>query len=144
MDTATDAILGCLCNDDTKQSRQYLVVNIGNGHTIAALVIRGNITGVMEHHTRMLSPAKIERLLIDFANGAISDNKIFNDGGHGLFYLTNAPGLSVIDRILVTGPNRCLLAKSSLEIHFSNPAGDVMMTGPIGLVEASIRKLRSE
>jgi uncharacterized protein (DUF1786 family) len=144
MDTATDAILGCLNDIDTKRSRQLLVVNVGNGHTIAALISDGNITGILEHHTRMLSPTKIERFLIDFTNGTISDNEVFKDGGHGLFYLAKAPGFTEIDRILATGPNRRLLAESNLEISFANPAGDVMMTGPIGLVEASIRKLRCD
>ena len=144
MDTATDAILGCLNDVDAKQSRQFLVVNVGNGHTIAALISNGNITGILEHHTRMLSPTKIEKFLIDFANGSISDNKVFKDGGHGLFYLASAPGFTEIDMILATGPNRRLLTGSNLEICFANPAGDVMMTGPIGLVEAATRKLKDE
>ena len=144
MDTATDAILGCLQDVAEKRSKRFLVVNVGNGHTIAALISNGNITGILEHHTRMLSPTKIERFLMDFTNGTISDNEVYKDGGHGLFYLTDAPGFTEIDRILATGPNRRLLAESNLRICFANPAGDVMMTGPIGLVEAATRKLRYE
>jgi hypothetical protein len=51
--------------------------------------------------------------------------------------LAEPPGFSKIKRIAVTGPNRNILAKTKLPVHFVAPAGDVMMTGPIGLVEAT-------
>ena len=66
---------------------------------------------------------------------------MFKDGGHGLFFLEDAPHFSKIDKIAVTGPNRNILAQSNLPIHFASPAGDVMMTGPIGLVEVTKKKL---
>ena len=42
------------------------------------------------------------------------------------------------------GPNRNILAKTKLSVHFASAAGDVMMTGPIGLVEATKRKFKLE
>jgi hypothetical protein len=42
---------------------------------------------------------------------------------------------------VVTGPNRKVLAETNLPVHFATPAGDVMMTGTIGLVVATKRKL---
>jgi len=98
----------------------------------------------MEHHTRLLNPQKIERLLINFADGKLSNEEVFKDNGHGLFFLTEPPGFSNIEKMVATGPNRNILAKTNLSIHFATPAGDVMMTGPIGLVEATKRKMHEK
>ena len=142
MDTSPDAILGCLKDQFMEKADPVLAINVGNGHTMAAVVSEENIVGVMEHHTRLLNPQKIERLLINFADGKLSD-EVFKDNGHGLFFLAEPPGFSKIERIAATGPNRNILAKTNLPVHFPSPAGDVMMTGPIGLVEATKRKFGS-
>jgi len=109
---------------------------------MATIISEGNIVGVMEHHTRLLNPQKIERLLANFADGKLSDEKVFKDGGHGLFFLAEPPGFSKIEKVAATGPNRNILAKTDLYVHFATPAGDVMMTGPMGLVEATKRKFK--
>jgi len=106
---------------------------------MAAIISRGEIVGILEHHTRRLRPQKIERLLIDFADGEISDQDIFNDKGHGLFFLTEPPGFSKIEKVVATGPRRNIFTETSLLVHFAAPAGDMMMTGPMGLVEATKR-----
>jgi uncharacterized protein (DUF1786 family) len=98
----------------------------------------------MEHHTQLLNPRKIERLLIDFADGKLTDEEVFKDNGHGLFFLAKPPGFSKIEMIAATGPNRNILAKTNLPVYFAAPAGDVMMTGPVGLVEAVKRKFKLE
>jgi hypothetical protein len=46
--------------------------------------------------------------------------------------------------VAATGPNRNILSKTTLSVHFAAPAGDVMMTGPVGLVEAAKRKFKVE
>ncbi len=143
MDTSPAAILGCLADINVKEDATILVVNVGNGHTMAALVKKNTIVGVMEHHTHLLTPQKLEHLLTEFANGTLSDQMIFEDNGHGLFYLEKAPGFSQIETIAGTGPNRAMLSKTALPIHYSAPGGDVMLTGPIGLIEAINRKLTS-
>jgi hypothetical protein len=38
--------------------------------------------------------------------------------------------------VLVTGPNRHLLAASALPVRYPAPFGDMMMAGPVGLVRA--------
>ena len=144
MDTSIDAILGCLKDPSIKDSDPILAVNMGNGHTIAAIVSRGEITAIMEHHTRLLNPQKIEKNLVNFVDGKLSNEEILKDKGHGLFFLTDPPGVSNIEKIVVTGPQRNLLTKSNLPIHFAAPGGDVMMTGPIGLVEATLRRLNEK
>jgi uncharacterized protein (DUF1786 family) len=140
MDTSPDAILGCLMDPVVKDADPILAVNVGNGHTMAAIISKGDVIGVLEHHTRLLTPQKIENLLKNFADGKLSNKEIFEDNGHGMFFLKKPPGYSEIETVVVTGPNRKILAKTCLQIHFATPGGDVMMSGPIGLVEAVKRK----
>jgi uncharacterized protein (DUF1786 family) len=141
MDTAQDAILGCLMDPVVEGADPILAVNVGNGHTMAAIISGGEVAAVLEHHTRLLNPQKMERLLRDFADGKLCDKEVFEDDGHGMFYLKKPPGFSEIAKVVVTGPNRKVLAETNLPVHFATPAGDVMMTGTIGLVVATKRKL---
>ncbi len=136
MDTAPAAVLGCLQDSAVQRCDPILAVNVGNGHTMAAIISGGHVVGVMEHHTRALTESKIEHLLIQFGDGRLRDDDVFQDGGHGVFYLSRPPGFAHIDVIAATGPNRRLLANTALPVHFAAPAGDVMMTGPIGLIRA--------
>ncbi len=140
MDTSPDAILGCLESEPAKEADPILAVNVGNGHTMAAIVSKGKIIGVMEHHTVLLNPRKIERLLILFADGKITDEEIYEDNGHGVFFLADPPGFSRIERVAATGPNRNILGMTDLDVDFVAPAGDVMMTGPMGLIMAAKKK----
>jgi uncharacterized protein (DUF1786 family) len=136
MDTAPAAVLGCLQDSAVRSHDPVLAVNVGNGHTMATIISGGQVIGVMEHHTRALTPPKIERLLIQFGDGQLSNDDVFQDGGHGAFYLSPAPGFSHIQTVAATGPNRRLLVNTRFPVYFAAPAGDVMMTGPIGLVHA--------
>lgn len=139
MDTAPAAILGCLRDPAVRDADPILVVNVGNGHTMAALIEHGRIIGLMEHHTHRLNTGNIAPLLRAFAEGRLTNAAVFNDGGHGLFFLEEAPSFSRIETVVATGPNRSLLTKTNLPVHFAAPAGDVMMTGPLGLVEGAKR-----
>lgn len=140
MDTSPDAILGCLMDSTVKDVDPILAVNLGNGHTMAAIISEAEVTAVLEHHTRLLNTQKMEQLLKDFADGQITNEQIFDENGHGMFYLKNPPGFSNIEKIIVTGPNRNILSKAKVPVHFATPGGDVMMAGPIGLVEATKRR----
>ena len=140
MDTSPDAILGCLMDPVVENYDPILVVNVGNGHTMAAIISNNEVTAVLEHHTRLLNPHRIEKLLKDFADGKLSDAEVFDDHGHGMFYLKEPPSYSKIEKVVVTGPNRNILLRTGLSVHFAAPAGDVMMSGTIGLVEAIKRK----
>lgn len=136
MDTAPAAVLGCLQDSAVSNRDPILAVNVGNGHTMAAIISGNQVIGIMEHHTRALTPQKIEHLLTQFGDGHLRDEDVFQDGGHGAFYLSAAPGFSQINTIAATGPNRRLLTKTKFPVHYAAPAGDVMMTGPIGLIHA--------
>lgn len=144
MDTAPAAILGCLKDPLIEEEvDEVLAVNAGNAHTMAAVIFKGEIIGgIVEHHTRMLKPEKAEWLLKGFVAGKITDEDVRCDGGHGVFYLeTFKPAQIKKVRVVVTGPNRKILEKiGDVKVSFATPAGDVMMTGAFGLVEAVKRK----
>jgi uncharacterized protein (DUF1786 family) len=130
MDTALSAIIGAMGDDGGAQ----LVVNMGNGHTIMALVVEGEVQGLLEHHTSLLTPQKLKDYIIRFPQGRVSNEEIYEDGGHGAFFLTEAqtPG-----RIAVTGPKRGMMKETGLLHDLSAPGGNMMMTGPWGLVKAA-------
>lgn len=142
MDTSPAAILGCLKDSVVEKANSVLAVNVGNSHTMAAMISEGEITALMEHHTRRLTPEKIRQLLTNFADGKLSDERVFREGGHGCFYLAEALGFQKLGVVAATGPNRNILSKTKLPVHFAAPASDAMMTGPVGLVEATKRRLK--
>jgi len=134
MDTSPAAALGCLEDPGVDESGCVLTVNAGNGHTLAALLRDGEVLGAMEAHTRAFDPKKLGKFLKGFLDSTLSNEDVHNDGGHGLFRLEDR--LPEPDQILVTGPNRMLMEGSGMEFRYATPAGDVMMTGPIGLNRA--------
>lgn len=132
MDTKFASICG-MCNDDiAKDLESYIVVDIGNGHTIAASIENGKIQGLFEHHTRQLDSLKLKKYIDKLANGKITNDEIYNDGGHGAHVINP---ISKIDKVIVTGPNRNLIEKTELDYHYACPGGDVMMTSTIGLIK---------
>jgi uncharacterized protein (DUF1786 family) len=130
MDTALSAIMGAMGDDGGVQ----VVVNMGNGHTIMAFVIEGAVQGLLEHHTSLLTPQKLKDYILRFPQGRVSNEEIYADGGHGAFSLTNnqMPG-----RIVVTGPKRGMMKETGLSYDLPAPGGNMMMTGPWGLVRAA-------
>ncbi len=130
MDTAFSAILGCV----EETFGPSLIVNVGNGHTIAALLIEERIEGLYEHHTHELTPEKMERDLRLFLRGELDGKKVFKENGHGAVTLKPLPGVFAV---VVTGPNRDLFRKTSFKFVYAAPGGNTMMTGPMGLVRAA-------
>ncbi len=130
MDTSFSAILGCM--EDL--TGPFLIVNAGNGHTIAALLREGKIEGLYEHHTHELTPEKLKHDLKLFVRGELDGKKVFEENGHGAICLTS---YKEEVPILVTGPNRGLFKESGLKFTYAAPGGSTMMTGPMGLVRAA-------
>jgi uncharacterized protein (DUF1786 family) len=129
MDTCFSAILGCL----GEVRGPSLVVNVGNGHTIAALLLSGKIEALYEHHTHELTPKKLENDLRLLVRGELIGKKVFDENGHGAITLHPFYGdVSVV----VTGPHRDLFKETSLPFVYAAPGGSTMMTGPMGLVRA--------
>ena len=134
-DTGPAALLGAL-GDDLGDA---VLVNVGNCHTICAVALDGRLAGVYEDHTNRLDGPILEAYVRRFLAGALPSDEVRQAGGHGAALGGPVPaGLPV----LVTGPRRELLAGSSLPVSFPAPFGDMMMTGPAGLIAAHRRRYR--
>ncbi len=132
VDSKIAAIAGALHG---LEERPVITVDIGNGHTTAALMAEGmEVLGLFEHHTHMLKRHALEDYLGRFAAGELTNAEVFNDGGHGCYSREGVP-MDMVKGILATGPRRSLLANSNLRVSFAAPLGDVMMTGPVGIVD---------
>jgi uncharacterized protein (DUF1786 family) len=138
MDTCMAAIRGALLDGKTHRHKEagIMVVNVGNHHLTAALVQRDRVWGILEHHTGALDAAKIERLLKRFSQARLTNEEVFEDGGHGCAINPDFPGFKGEPFISVTGPRRAMLKGSG--IHFAAPFGDMMLTGCFGLLDASL------
>lgn len=142
MDTAPAAVAGCLADRHVAERAggNLLLINAGNGHTLACITSGGEAVALLEHHTKKLEPRSFAEYLKAFCAGEARDEDEFMASGHGLFYLQDTPGMEGIDLVAVTGPNRVLLEGTGLEVYYPSPGGDMMMTGPLGLVKAVQRR----
>jgi uncharacterized protein (DUF1786 family) len=143
MDTSPSAIVGCLMDDRVSKTSPVLAVNVGNGHTMAAVVSGTRIYGLYEAHTSQLTGENLVDILTRFADGDLSNSEVFGAGGHGVIYFDDMPGFSGLDMVVVTGPRRGILASSRLDYIQATPGGDVMMTGTIGIL-AAVHTTRSK
>jgi uncharacterized protein (DUF1786 family) len=134
MDTGPAAILGALDDAVVVATDPVVVLNIGNFHTIAALLDGRRIRGLFEHHSGELTRAKLERYLDALSTGTLSNEEVFADMGHGALELGSNDRLPT--RLAVTGPRRGLLDGSRLRPHLAVPHGDMMLAGCFGLLRA--------
>jgi len=130
MDTGPSAIFGCLVEG---QDEPCVVVNVGNGHVLAAAVIDGKVVSIFEHHTRLVDAAKLDGLIRKLCEGTLTHEQVFYDGGHGAYVDEPIGDVSV----LATGPNRHIMRDSKLDVQFPAPFGDMMLTGCFGLLAAA-------
>lgn len=138
MDTAPAAVLGAMQDPVIHSEDRFVLVNVGNFHTIAFRYGEEGIEGVFEHHTGMLDGKKLSELLKKLAAGSLTHDEVFEDQGHGALILSEEPylfGTSTFD-VAVTGPRRVMMRNSDLKIHFATPFGDMMLSGCFGLVKA--------
>ena len=142
MDTSIAAILGCLEDQKISKVSTLLSANIGNEHFTASIISEGKVLALLEHHTSLMTPPKIESIVKDFIKGNVSHDSIFEDGGHGAFYTLIPKKIPDIDIIVITGPNRAKIKNTNIKAHFAAPGGDMMMTGPIGLIKAAKYKIK--
>jgi len=143
MDTAPAAAAGCLADPlvAAVADGNLLVINAGNGHTLACILDGGKVVALLEHHTKRLEPVPFASYLEAFCRGDARDDDEYMASGHGLFYIGDPPGMGNLDMIAITGPNRELLEGSGLDFHYPSPGGDMMMTGPMGLVRSVLSRL---
>ncbi len=133
-DSAAAAVLGLLTDPAIKArcaETGVMLVNIGNSHTVAALVYRERIYGIYEHHTGMLPPEEVWADLERFRRGALTNAEVFDKGGHGCLTLALPPQAGIFPYTSVIGPRRALL--SGFDVDFPSPGGDMMLTACFGL-----------
>ena len=133
MDTKFASIAGVCYDKEVEKLNSFVVMDIGNGHTTVASIEDGKIQGVFEHHTRDLSPERLEELVLALADGTIRHEDVHDEGGHGAFALNP---ISKLEKVIVAGPKRALIEQTNLDYYHAAPGGDVMMTGTVGLVKS--------
>jgi uncharacterized protein (DUF1786 family) len=132
MDTGPAAVLGALEDPAARAAGRALLVNVGNFHTIAFRMEDGEIRGLFEHHTGELTIEELESYLDQLAAGTISNDRVFDDMGHGALEL--GPAERPPEIVAVTGPRRGLLRGSRIQTYAAVPHGDMMIAGCFGLL----------
>jgi uncharacterized protein (DUF1786 family) len=134
MDTGPAAVLGALEDASVRSVDRVIIANLGNFHTIAALLEGQEIRGLLEHHTGELTKAKLEDYLDALAAGTLSNQAVFDDMGHGA--LQAGTVVAPPELLTVIGPRRGLLDGSRLRPYLAVPHGDMMLAGCFGLLRA--------
>lgn len=139
MDTGMAAVHGAMCDPQVESRLEsgVLVVNLGNQHTLAALVTRERIWGLFEHHTGALTSASLHGWMERFRKGVVESNEVMQDGGHGCAYHPKGLPPGSFEWTVVTGPRRELAR--ALDWHMAAPFGNMMLSGCFGLVRAYLR-----
>lgn len=137
MDTGPAAIFGAAT--DPRCLQPALIINIGNGHTVAAILEDDSIRAIFEHHTSQLSPERLGVFVQRLCSGSLRSSEIFKDGGHG------ACIIDLPERIrstLVTGPQREQFLRAGVlsGAVAASPGGDMMIAGCLGLAWAWRRR----
>jgi len=134
MDTGPAAVLGALEDTRVRSVDRVMIANLGNFHTIAAVLEGREIRGLLEHHTGELTKAKLEGYLEALAAGTLSNQAVFDDMGHGALLAGTASAPPEL--LTVIGPRRALLDGSQLHPYLAVPHGDMMLAGCFGLLRA--------
>jgi uncharacterized protein (DUF1786 family) len=139
MDTGPAALWGILEDENAAvhQDEGFIAVNVGNQHTLGVLLQGERILGLFEHHTALMTPEKLARLVEDLRAGTLTNEEVFEDHGHGATIGPDYTADAGFDFVAVTGPQRHLAA--DLGYTFAAPYGDMMLTGCFGLVAATRR-----
>lgn len=132
-DTGTAAALGAALDRRVARHPYRLSVNLGNQHALAFHLADSRILGLLEHHTGMLSPQHLRGLLERLLAGTLTNQEVWEEGGHGCLSLEKGEGKPFL---VATGPRRALILKSRLRAYLAAPYGDMMLTGCYGLLKA--------
>jgi uncharacterized protein (DUF1786 family) len=143
MDTGPAALWGILEDEEAAahQEEGFVLVNVGNQHTLGVLLRGERILGLFEHHTVLVDAEKLHRLVEDLRAGALSNEEIYADNGHGAYVHPDYVPGDGFDHVAVTGPQREIA--ENLGYALAAPYGDMMLTGCFGLVAATRRLLES-
>jgi uncharacterized protein (DUF1786 family) len=140
MDTGAAAIVGASLDSNSRDIPHIITIDIGNSHTLGAVLSEGKIGGFFEYHTNRITSQKLEQLLVKLGNGNLAHSDVVSEGGHGA-YIRACPGFDHIEQIVVTGPRRREIMESANITYIEGvPLGDNMMTGTVGLLECINRR----
>jgi uncharacterized protein (DUF1786 family) len=144
MDTCAAAVWGVLCDPAVAEKLEegLVALNLGNQHTLGALVRQNRVWGIFEHHTGRMTPEKLEAFLSRFPRKALTNDEIFRDRGHGCAYHPGYSRKKGFRFVAVTGPRRSLA--EGLGCYPAAPHGNMMLAGCFGLVAALKAKLTAE
>lgn len=142
MDTGFAAVLGAIADPEVAGGERKLLLNIGNGHTLAGVVEGERLTGLFEHHTARLDAARLSGWLDRLVEGEIDDMAVYEEGGHGAYVEEGASfaGWEGIDVFAATGPRRSLAGGLSHQPYLAAPYGQMMLTGNCGLYRAWVAR----
>jgi uncharacterized protein (DUF1786 family) len=133
MDSGMAAILGASTDETARQMAIKVVLDVATSHTLGAVMTGSEIAGFFEYHTHDITRERLEALIRDLANGALSHEQILAEGGHGC-YLRKSVGYGNVQAVVATGPKRDLVRGADLPIVWGAPLGDNMMTGNAGML----------
>ncbi len=142
MDTGAAALRGAILDDFAKKhlANGVIALNVGNSHTVAALVKGDRVWGIYEHHTRLLNPAMLDDQIRRFAQADLTHKEVFEQNGHGVAYNPDYRKMKAFEHIITTGPRRETAANIG---HPAAPFGEMMLSGCFGLIEA-VRQYRDQ
>jgi uncharacterized protein (DUF1786 family) len=138
MDTGFAALLGILSDPRVREGKKNVLLNVGNGHTLAGFVDGRTLLGLFEHHTRRLDERSLAGWLDGLVDGSVRNEDVYRSGGHGAFVREDArfPGWGGVDVFAATGPRRTLAASLERPPYLAAPYGQMMLTGAFGLFSA--------
>ena len=136
MDTCAAAIWGVLCDPAVaeRQGEGLIAVNLGNQHTLGAIIQGNRAWGIFEHHTGLMTPEKLRSILDRFPRNLLSNEEIFRDGGHGCALHPDYSRKRGDRLVVVTGPRRAMA--EGMGYYMAAPYGNMMLAGCFGLVAA--------
>lgn len=140
-DTGTAVILGGLCSEEVAQrnARQGVtLVNVGNGHTVAALLFRNEVLGIFEHHTGMRTYDEYLSDLQDFQLFWLPDEAVKQTGGHGTAFAAPCEEAGGYVPTFILGPKRQFLRARGKDIA---PFGNMMLAGCYGLLYGASQRI---
>jgi len=138
MDTGFAALLGSLADEEVGGGGTKLLLNAGNGHTLAGVVRGERLIAFFEHHTRLLDKKSLMGWLDGLVDGTIDGAAVYESRGHGAWTdaAADPPGWDGIDVFAATGPRRELAAGLARRPYMAAPFGQMMLTGNCGLLSA--------
>ncbi|CAA9590320.1 MAG: Uncharacterized protein MK1497 [uncultured Thermomicrobiales bacterium] len=137
LDTGAAGVWGALEDPivAARAERGAILVNIGNMHTFGVLLRGRRMLGLFEHHTHLLTTARLAGLVAGLRVGTLDFETIFAEDGHGATFAADYHPEGGFDFVAVTGPNRALARP--LGWYEAVPHGDMMLAGPFGLIAAA-------